>query len=656
MAKKDLDLSSTGIGDIDSILHNQGVADLSWLAVDETEYRKFEALPKQNLDIIPELQKALQRVDGDDVPSVILLRPHAIVNSNPLATQLDPVRDFSAPIRNRVARLVMAGKTTPEVIESLHLEFAPGDIKAASSAIREVLSERGLIGNVYIDAKHFPLASRDPKEKKLAHLLSKSAKYVVGGCGGSNGCNCHESGFCVTFGGKQVVGEVPYGPNLAAHYAPKLAAEKRSLDFRIASSQNWKIALQKAFQSTPGFKDPDGVKTAIYQAPQSKPQPSAQNIIDFWNRRINSSGVDEMPPISVMKYSRRMIAGADDRSFLVASLEPELRSLASEYGLLGHTWIDMDAVGGCSAVAALIDTKSLRPDFILRRSSVCPKCQCVEGGPCSALAASFNVVTSKPKYDRVVFARALRRASADGRITVQQMQSAIAKASDTSDWQSLTRQANLIKPVVEDHSQYSGAHVSAYYGARGSEIGKVQVDPEEVRRTISHLMNTGMHGKVLHDTVLEKYSRDDLIQMSNVGRRIASEDGVQGHYFVDPTAYKDYGKGCNDGAKHFRKRGAPNVLASSSCTGCTLQTAPGWCSKYAKTLIRSIPASVRQQVANAKRSLPVVNNAPIVDISEQFGLASELHVDLNGAKDRSINIELVPRDVDLIVSIVSHGF
>ena len=38
---------------------NQGVSDLSWLAVDEADYRAAEVLPKQNLDIIPEFQKAL---------------------------------------------------------------------------------------------------------------------------------------------------------------------------------------------------------------------------------------------------------------------------------------------------------------------------------------------------------------------------------------------------------------------------------------------------------------------------------------------------------------------------------------------------------------------------------------------------------------------
>jgi hypothetical protein len=153
-------------------------------------------------------------------------------------------------------------------------------------------------------------------------------------------------------------------------------------------------------------------------------------------------------------------------------------------------------------------------------------------------------------------------------------------------------------------------------------------------------MNTGLQGKPLQEAVLKSYAREDLIQVPAVGRRAATEDGVQGNYFIDPTAYTDYGHGCNEGAKHFRKRGAKNVLANESCTGCALQTAPGWCSKYAKDLIRSVPTEVRARVASSKRKLPMAPPEKVVDISDQFQLSSELTVDLNGAKDRTIDIEL----------------
>ena len=95
MAKKLPEVQETGLGDITEIMHNQGpVSDYSWLAVDEEEYRRSEALPRQNLDAIPELTAALTYdKEKDGVPSLIPLRPHTIVNANPLETHGPSVRD-----------------------------------------------------------------------------------------------------------------------------------------------------------------------------------------------------------------------------------------------------------------------------------------------------------------------------------------------------------------------------------------------------------------------------------------------------------------------------------------------------------------------------------------------------------------------------------
>jgi hypothetical protein len=152
------------------------------------------------------------------------------------------------------------------------------------------------------------------------------------------------------------------------------------------------------------------------------------------------------------------------------------------------------------------------------------------------------------------------------------------------------------------------------------------MDPEEVRRTISHMMNSGLSGRALQVALLKRYSREDLQQVPEVGHRAAKDDGVQGVFFIDPTAYRDYGKGCNDGAKTFRKRGAPHILAADNCTGCMLQTAPGWCSKYSKSLIRQVPTQVRQAAVSARRQLPVIQS-PVENPVEKFELSSELVVD-----------------------------
>jgi hypothetical protein len=47
------------LGDISGFLAEAGgVSNLDWLDVDEEEYRQQDTLPKQNLDIIPDLEAA----------------------------------------------------------------------------------------------------------------------------------------------------------------------------------------------------------------------------------------------------------------------------------------------------------------------------------------------------------------------------------------------------------------------------------------------------------------------------------------------------------------------------------------------------------------------------------------------------------------------
>ena len=636
MAEKKLDASG-GMNDITSLMHNQGLADLSWLAVDEKEYRAYEALPKQNLDTIPELQKAVSMAEG--VPHVVPLRPHTIVNRNPSDTLPVSAIDISAPIRNRVARLMMAGLPLEDLPKRLSLEFAHGDIVLAKDAIQDVLRERGLLGNVYVDAKHFPRAASDPKERKLAALLGKDALYVVGGCGGTRGCPCSQTGFCSVFGGKQVVAEVPWGPKVAAHYAPRLAAEKRPMDF--SGTAGWKERIRAAFLNSPISHDPDGVQRVHTTLPAPEVKVTKADIASFWARRQVSSTAEPAPSPSYMKYAKRMMDGHDDTAILIASGNPELASLASEYGLLGHSYVDVDAIGGCrQALAFIKKAGSITPDFAVRRNASCDHCKCADDGACAEIGKVAFIVDRRPQFDMRSFARSLLRGVTKGTITIEQARVAASnvKANAARSWPSwrpaswtvLTAKMNLFVPPKAAAAPFSGIRAPGHFGtttsALASHVGP-QLNAEEVRRSISHLMNTGLTGRALTSAVLSKYSKEDLQSVADVGRRIAAEDGVQGVYFIDPTAYSDYGRGCEAGAKAFRKKegSAPFVLVASGCTGCMLQTAPGWCSKYSKTLIRQVPTQVRKASAEAKRQLPVLQ--PTVENPvEKYELSADMDV------------------------------
>lgn len=651
MAKTD-DFNS-GLGNIDHIMHNQGVADLSWLDVNEEDYRACESLPRQNLDIIPELQRALSV--EDDIPHVIPMRPHTIVNTNPVDIARTSPVDMTAPIRNRTAHLTIAGLPTNEIRRRLALEFAPGDIHLASDAINNVLFENGLLGNVYIDSNHFPRCASSKNEQKLVNIHGKKALYILAkeSC---PDCVCNHGGFCSAMGSKKLVDEIPYGPKLAIEYHQRLAAEKRPINMLNAantSKKEWKERIRAAFIQSPIVHNPDGVQKIQTRLVPAEPVITAADMAAFWARR--SSNINEPAPSSdYLKFARRMMQGYNDIATLAGSGISELVSLASEYGLLGHTYLDMDALGGCRSTLNFIqkrndDTIASRndgvgdvPDFVLRRSSSCQICKNLPDGACAEISRISVITNSKPSLDKKTFARSLIRAVGQGRINTVAAHIAAKKVKDNANWTLLTAQMNLYKPKVASIVSYDGSSVSYHYGSPSPshELGKAVMDPEEVRRTLSHLMNTGLSGRNLQVALLSRYSRDDLAQVPEIGRQASVDDGVQGHYFIDPTAYHDYGRGCVDGAHLFRKQGAKYILASDKCTGCRLQTHPGWCSKYSKDLIHQVPEEARKIAAEVKKRLPVMKLGPIENPVEKYELASELIVDLGNERDTGPEISI----------------
>jgi len=669
MAKNLPDLYSSGLGELGSIIHNQGVADLSWLNVDELDYHANEALPRQNLDIIPAFQKALisDTKDGElNVPQLIPLKPHTIVNRNPLSNDYrqTALTDQTAPIRNRVAKMVMMGMDNNTIASRLQSEFGIADIRLASQAIKEVIDERGLLGNVYVDAKHFPRICHDPKEKKFARTVSKNAMFVLGGCDNSNGCNCQKSGICQTFGGKRVVSEVPYTQKVLGHYAAKLAAEKRLEPITVSYDAlkgrhdgDYKEIIRAAFLKSPISLRPEGIKTIQTLKQAAKPIITQQQYDEFWHRRFSAPTV-EIPSSGYMKYARRMMMGHNDVDAIAAAADKSISSLVSEYGVLGKSYLDMDAMGGCKNTLALmqklsnsgemnaaglgIDPRDLHLDYVLRRSASCTHCKGAPDGACAQICGYTRIVHSKPPIDKQTFLLALQRAVLQKRLTSAELQNAGSRSASIKNWSTATAFVNLKNPPVpsdEQSHEYSGIHatVRPLEPAR-QETLVAQMDPEEVRRTISHMMNSGLSGKSLQAALLKRYTRDDLVQVPEVGRKAAQDDGVQGTFFIDPTAYKDYGKGCNIGSQAFRKRGAPNVLVASSCTGCMLQTAPGWCSKYAKSLIRQVPTQVRMAATAAKRQLPIIQPQTVENPVERYELSSQ--IDIEPVKIRSKGPEI----------------
>lgn len=627
MAKK-VELGQSGLGDISDLLHNRGISDLSWLDVDPEDYHKAEALPKQNLDVIPELQRALSHDDGN-VPTLIPLRPHTMVNTNPLDPPGAPARNVAPEIRNRVARYLIAGNAPKQVGEKVMLEFAPVQIRQASDHISAVMSERGLLGNVYIDARHFPRCAQDSDDKKFVATRATSAKFILAKseCAG---CVHNQGGNCANLH-KRLVGSISYDRKTFASYAIQLAREgrldKSNLDAAIVGSdEDRKRVLQASFCSKPGeFRVDAGSRfTLRHQDKVQKPVLSEQEMAEHLAKPRQAAPVLSRGFIAASKHL--MLGGHPD--VISASPDPEIRKLAKSHGLLGHTYLDMEALGGCQKTLNFISKMSAAPDFVVRRSACCGECKDASDGACAQIK-SISPILESDEITREHFVAALLRASDRGAISVEAARHAATKAPKSSNWRALTAQANLLKPV-EEEVHYIGARVAAHRGAAipAREVtSTTPMNPEDVRRAISHLMNRGLCGKALQAAILQRYSREDLVRVPRVGAQLARHDGVQGSYFVDPTAYPDYGKGCSTGSKLFRKQGATNVMVGEACVGCSMQTAPGWCSKYAKPMIRQVPQAIVAAAAELRNRVPAVDDTPVENPVSKYELSSEITVE-----------------------------
>ncbi len=627
----------SGIDDVTDVISSQGVSDLSWLDVNVEDYRANEALPKQNLDIIPELQSALSW-DGKDprVPEISPLRPHTVVNRNPLDRPEATLRSNSS-IPNRLAAYVMAGMDDKTIAQRMSLEFSPDQLSAHHAEASAIIGQKGLLGNVYVDSKFFPRCAQEGPHRDFVAKTAKRALFVLAkdACGG---CVCNKAGSCSSFK-KRLTTEIPYGSKLAAHYLPVLRTENRlTSDEAKSVIAGDSSVVQNVLRAA--FLRP--VATTPLSAPQRIQQralPKAaefteSDVQSFWERRMASADVEARPGPMYLVAAKRMMQGKADVNSLRASSDAEIRSLSKEFGILGHTYLDGDALGGVSATYAHMKGMPDAPDFVLFRELTASDAALPELAEISRIS---SVVRKRPELGVDHIAVALERAVQAGRITAAQAADAVANvhsmraSAGPKNWAPFIAEINLASPAPEarpvDYQPTIGT--TLHHGDTSGERQAAVMDPEEVRKSISHLMNTGLAGKRLQAAVLQRYSRADLAQVPSVGLALSKDDGVQGSFFIDPTAYRDYGRGCQIGADGFRKLNyVPNVLASSGCTGCRSQTHPGWCSKYAKTLIRQIPETVRQAAVD-RRSLPVVREtAPVRNPVAEFGLESSLNVEI----------------------------
>lgn len=745
------------LGDITHIMKDASVADLSWLDVDEKAYREIDHLPKQNLDISPDLEALWAH---EDKPAVTYLTPN---NGGPrtmadLSEAHGPVSKQAAEDISRTVRLALIRTDDPRYLrETLLARFDRGTLAAHRGVIETELQERGLLGRIYVAASDFPGCHNSPAKTGLFVRRNASTAPVIIAKPECSNCVMAKmlptGGRTCSFFNKQIVLQVPYTDQLATAVENSQRAHGR--DVQASAEADPRERIRRAFLAATIRVDPtDRPKPAVDSArllsavqdvaPVVLPvnltasKTAAREAVDLafrsgkisiasaqnCFRRVASAAtqgdlevvmqaVGSANPLPVRKYAgmgeqppvTEVTAGAIEHEFTeaaakVAEQGAEMTKLAAQRraepviallrremlkgrseddlaqalkmafdrrdldatrehwvplfkqaGLYGVVYATQDSFAECHDGVDFLSKhgSSVRAIVAGKR---CEGCIYSKIGRCllygRALVASPGDVLTPEVVSAVVLEHrtagridpmtAAEGFGADPATALR----AIHKAAHSPE----PRTARVpFRPVIEtQHAGSSAEHITSALARR------------EIVRTASRYLNEGLYGSQLLEALKRRFEPRDLTAATAELRPVVAEQGLQGIYYVDPTVYSDYGRGCEEAGRLFRAKQVPHVKIGSACGSCVLQTRPGFCGKLNKPLVVEPPyenkrAQQRAILATGKstdiRYEDLVNNGRNMLAEYQFQNGG-MTVDVDEApKTASLDIEFNNQGVKL---------
>lgn len=551
---------------------NVSVSDFTWANIGD-EYYEQEAIPRQNLDMVPELVRNLMVEDGMPVRFMSEKSMNDVRYAEPVDVS-DSVKDH---ILDVVHRYAMAKYPKDLVIKNLNDHFHKDQIKIATSGIKKIRDEWDLIGNVYVDSNRFgKKCYKNKEQKQIVASHAKRALFIIKNdkC---EGCSANVNGECMYYG-KHIVDEVPYNRKTLAAYSLQLKKEGRTPDVK---SKDIKQSLKIAFKK-PVVSKVNNNNAAVH--PTVMKENTGEKVIQAI-RKIRDRKMEKRVSSEYLHAANQIHKGI--LVDLSGATDPDVKQLKSEIGVMGDVYIDIDALGGCDKAMSHVIKNKITPKYAIRRQSECPICHGEPGGGCDQLSKISTIVNDIPKLYRSDVITVASRLIKSGKLDKDGLMKA-ASIFEKEGAKSAISAMKKFGPIERPTSVVNQTQVVGQQSLNHSN--SVVLDPDQVFNFVSHLMNTGLYGKDLIDAILKKYSLND-VKSVNAIKKLLKYDGVQGYYFIDPTVYPDYGGGCKEGSTLFKRNDVPNVMSGDACVGCTHHSRPGWCNRYGKSLINDFDPS-----------------------------------------------------------------
>lgn len=573
-----------------------GPAKLDWLHVNEKEYQAEDALPKQNLDITPDL-KALW--SHEDKPSTGF-----VPNTGGPKTMGD-LSQAHGPLRKapedllRTARLAIMQTVDPSRIQhALTSRYDSELIKGSRTALAGVFAERGLLGRYYIDAADFPeCRTGSKKASEFARKFANEARFVKAKSE-CEGCIHRQGGHHCGVFHKEITLEVPYTPELAAQV------------------ENLQQAQGKVVQASEGMDPRDRIRQALLakagststftgrpQAPQKPIQASTpEQLIAVGNLTKKKAAEDQQKlatqqarPIVAM-LRREMLKGRTreelSTAIRLAFDERDLRATQAEWGpvykqagLFGAIYSTQESFDECRDGA----------DFLAKHGS---SVRAIVAGP-KCDSCIFSKIGRCLMYGKKLVKDASEIVTAETAAQVldeHRMAGRLPYGAERMDWgndpatalKALHEAAMSPKPNMVGNLR---ANIErAYTGGGARTAGTSDLTKRAILAAMSQYMNEGLYGQDLVAVLRGRFAVEDLGAVRGDMRALLAEQGLQGIKYVDPRVYDDYGKGCHEASRKHRSRTAVRYAkVGDKCASCVHQTRPGICSQLNKQLVVEPP-------------------------------------------------------------------
>lgn len=595
------------------------VAKLDWLDVDEKAYREADRLPKQNLDIGPDLAVLWSHDDSSSIKFVPNKgEPKTMADLSQLHGPVGKSEDLV-----RVARLAIMQTTDPRRIShALTSRFDSDMIRAGKTALAGVLAERGLLGRFYIEASDFPDCSKGGKSSaEFVRRFAGEAKFVLAkdsceGClhrrqaivGGSSHCSVFH---------KEIVLEVPYTDALAAEVERLQSAKGKAVQ---ASTGSPKERIRQAhlaatsqgagftgqWQAPPKPIDTSDVSNKLIavanltrkrdqEAQEKVATEKARPIVEFLRREmLKGHGAQSLA------YSLRLAYDQRDLQETRAHWEPLFR----EAGLYGVVYTTQESFDDCREGAGFLSKHSSSVRAIVAGKK-CDSCIFSKAGRCLMYGRKLVKAASDILTPETV-AGMIDEHKIAGRLPFN-AQHYNWGASPAEALKSIHRVASMPQAMPHDARM---AVERAFYGNGPRQVQASELTKRNIVKVARQYLNEGLYGDDLLAALKHRFEVRDLNASASDLKPFVAEQGLQGIKYIDPTVYDDYGKGCKEAASKHRSRGSVKYAkVGSKCGSCVHQSRPGFCSVLAKQLVVEPPyvdkAAEQRAILASGRSVEV---------------------------------------------------